>query len=141
MPSLEEFKELKLHIEINVPVILRSLPSAHRRPEDWTPEDFGSKAEASPGCDRFNNCIADAQLVQLLNGDDENVIGYALMSPLSSTTLPLASRRALGIPETAVEYAFLYPAKANYKLEPGHDKPATRDAHARALLLKNGGFV
>ena len=150
--SLDDFREedLKLHVASNVPVILcgvkgdsdikfskvdfekplvrQNLKESGRHGE----KVFEPKGDT--GC--FNNCTANAQWVQVCRKDDGTVIGYSLMSPLSPTTLPVPARRALGFPENAHEYAFLY------RCEPEHCKlDAVKPGSREQLLLSNGGYV
>ena len=137
--GLEKFtklteKKLKLHVESNVRVILCGMKN---RPHTWSPresdfdiskslvDESSFQPKGDLGC--FNNCTANAQWVQICTKERE-VVGYSLMSPLSPTTLPVQSRRALSFPENAHEYAFLYRAE-----EPNWRED--RVSHRREKLL------
>jgi hypothetical protein len=131
------FRELKLHVEPNVPVVLHSCSRPPADGKRWVPLDPAT----SPDCDRFDNCIPSAQWVQILTVDKETVLGYELMSPLSPTTVPPKVRRALGIALAAVEYAFLYRAEPTDRSKQSSDPVANKEAQDRNMLLENGGFV
>ena len=153
--------KITLHVESNVPATIvlpmqqvaideAEILDKHRIETGVAQplQDFHwSQVEQGAFTTSFNNCEQNAHwvFVKLTDGR-KPLVGVALLSPLSPTTLPQEARRMLGIAENSIEYAFLAPA-AQVREEPLRRPAASSSksvSHGRRSvrnLIENGGFV